>query len=248
VPTIKEFNGFRTYMYFADHGRPHFHIVGPDFVAAVAIDDLSVLAGEVPGKAREALAWAGESRAQLMDYWNEYSGQGETMSQESKRLKDVKPGDERFTLVLEWRDGTAQTVDLSGLVAGSRHFHRFVDEPGTFRDARVINWGHGIEWPNGLDYSAENLAQIAGEQEDGDDREAFVAWQTVHRLTNEEAGAILGYKKSQIKNFRSGEANIPVSVMIAMRAFDADPTMFFAHYRPCERALSKRKKPAAESV
>lgn len=61
-------------MYFADHGRPHFHIVGPEFAAAVAIDDLSVLAGEVPGKAREALDWARKNRAQLMDYRNEYSG------------------------------------------------------------------------------------------------------------------------------------------------------------------------------
>lgn len=170
------------------------------------------------------------------------------MQRESKRLDDVTPGDGRFTLVLKWRDGTTQTVDLSGLVAGSRHFRRFVDEPGTFRDARVINWGHGIEWPNGLDYSAENLARIADEQEDRDDHEAFVEWQTARGLTNEEAGAILGYKKSQIKNFRSGEATIPVSVKIAMRAFDADPTMFFAHYRPCERALSKRKKSATESA
>lgn len=83
------------------------------------------------------------------------------MPQESKRLDDVKPGDGRFTLVLKWRDGTVQTVDLSGLVAGSRHFRRFLDEPGTFSDVRIVNWGHGIAWSNGLDYSAEYLARIA---------------------------------------------------------------------------------------
>lgn len=170
------------------------------------------------------------------------------MPHESKRLEDVKPGDGPFTLALRWQDGTTQTVDLSGLVAGSRHFRRFVDEPGTFRDARVINWGHGISWPNGLDYAAENLARIADEQEDRDDREEFVTWQTAHGLTNEEAGSVLGYKKSQIKNFRSGDSKIPVSVKIAMRAFDADPTMFFAHYRPGDQALSKRRKPATESA
>lgn len=168
------------------------------------------------------------------------------MRQDMKRLDNVEPGDERFTLILKWQDGTVQTVNLAGLVAGSRHFRRFLDEPGTFRDARVINWGHGIEWPNGLDYSAKNLSRIADEQEARDDHEEFLSWQAAHDLTNEEAGEILGYKKSQIKNFRSGDAKIPVSVRIAMRAFDADPTMFFAHYRPCKRALSKRGKPTPE--
>jgi hypothetical protein len=158
------------------------------------------------------------------------------------RLAKVEPGDGPFTLVLTWKDGTTQSVDLSGLVAGSRHFRRFSDEPGTFRDARVVNWGHGIAWPNGLDYSAENLARIAEEQEERDDREEFVAWQKAHGLTNEEAGAVLGYKKSQIKNFRSGQSKVPTSVRIAMRAFDADPTVFFAHYRPGERVFSRRKK------
>ena len=117
------------------------------------------------------------------------------MHHEVKRLQGVRPGDGQFSLVLSWRDGTEQAVDLSGLVAGSRHFHRFVDEPGTFRDARVVNWGHGIDWPNGLDYSAENLARIADAQAEQDDKDAFVAWQAAHRLTNEEAGTILGYKK-----------------------------------------------------
>lgn len=166
----------------------------------------------------------------------------------SKRLADVRPGQGPFTLALTWQDGSRQTVDLSGLVARSRHFRRFSDEPGTFRDARVVNWGHGIAWPNGLDYAAGNLARIADEQEERDDREEFVAWQRAHGLTNEEAGAVLGYKKSQIKNFRSGESRVPISVKIAMRAFDVDPTMFFAYYRPGERALSRRRKAMSEST
>ena len=74
MPAIKEFDGFRIYMYFADHGQPHFHIVGSDFDAKIAIDDLSVMAGEVPRKAREALDWAEQNKVYLMDLRNEYSG------------------------------------------------------------------------------------------------------------------------------------------------------------------------------
>lgn len=165
---------------------------------------------------------------------------------EIKRLKQVMPGEADFTLVLIWKDETQQVVDLSGLVAASPHFRRFLKEKNTFRDVSIINWGHGIAWPNGLDYSADNLARIADEQQERDDREAFLAWQQAHSLTNEEAGSILGYKKSQIKNFRSGDAKIPASVRIAMRAFDSDPTMFFAHYRPSEQTLNRRKKSVEE--
>jgi hypothetical protein len=74
MPAVKEFDGFHIYMYFADHGQPHFHIVGREFDAKIAIEDLSVLAGEVPRKARKALGWAAENRAYLMGLWNEYSG------------------------------------------------------------------------------------------------------------------------------------------------------------------------------
>ena len=73
MPTIKEFGGFRICMYFADQGRPHFHVVGPDLEAKIAIDDLSVMAGEVPRRARAALEWAEENRVQLMDRWREFS-------------------------------------------------------------------------------------------------------------------------------------------------------------------------------
>ena len=74
MPAVTEFDGFRIYMYFADHGQPHLHIVGREFDAKITIEDLSVLAGEVPRKARKALDWAEENRAHLMDLWNEYSG------------------------------------------------------------------------------------------------------------------------------------------------------------------------------
>ena len=73
MPTIREFDGYRIYMYFEDHGRPHFHIVGRDFEAKIAIDDLSVIAGDVPRRARPALDWARENKQLLMDRWNAYS-------------------------------------------------------------------------------------------------------------------------------------------------------------------------------
>ena len=74
MPTIKDFGGFRVCMYFEDHGTPHFHVVGPEFGAKVAIGDLTILAGHLPRRAREALEWAEGNRARLLELWMEYSG------------------------------------------------------------------------------------------------------------------------------------------------------------------------------
>jgi len=152
-----------------------------------------------------------------------------------KRLRSVVATAAPFTLRLEWDDGSQQDADLSGLISRSRHFGAFKDDPQAFARVKVANWGHGVEWENGLDYAAQNLAHIADEQQDMD-AEAFKAWQDALDLSNPEAGEVLGYKLAQIKNFRSGDAKIPVAVRIACRALALDKTTFFAHVHPRRKA------------
>lgn len=53
--------------------RPHFHVVGPDFEAQVAIADLTVLRDVLPGKCKPALTWALRNKQALMNKWNELS-------------------------------------------------------------------------------------------------------------------------------------------------------------------------------
>ena len=61
-------------MYFADHNPPHFHVLGKEGAAQVAIATLEIL--ETSGKVdlREALAWALENRELLEAKWAEFSG------------------------------------------------------------------------------------------------------------------------------------------------------------------------------
>lgn len=61
-------------MYFADHNPPHFHVLGRDGAAQVAIADLQII--EMSGRLdlREALEWAAENRALLEAKWEELSG------------------------------------------------------------------------------------------------------------------------------------------------------------------------------
>ena len=62
-------------MYFADHPPPHFHVLGRDGQAQVAIDDFRVIARSGRVDLGEALAWAAEHRAELAAKWDELSGE-----------------------------------------------------------------------------------------------------------------------------------------------------------------------------
>lgn len=74
MPTIKDFGSFKIYMYFEDHGVPHFHVLCADFHASVAIDDFAILTGDVPAKAyNRATKWAAGKKPLLWRKWKEYS-------------------------------------------------------------------------------------------------------------------------------------------------------------------------------
>ena len=74
MPRVKDFGSFQVHMYFEDHGIPHFHVVAAGFYAAVAIEDLGVLAGELPpGVLRKVRTWAAGNRPLLRRKWSEYS-------------------------------------------------------------------------------------------------------------------------------------------------------------------------------
>ena len=62
MPTIKDFDGFKLFMYFEDHNPPHFHIIGPDFSAVVAIEDSTIIEGALPKRASKALEWAAKNK------------------------------------------------------------------------------------------------------------------------------------------------------------------------------------------
>jgi len=133
-----------------------------------------------------------------------------------------------FILELEWTNGRKSRVNLSGLIMASKHFRVFANDQEAFKAIEIVNWGDGIAWENGLDYSAENLMRIATMQADQDDRLEIRDFQARFNLTNDQAGHALGYKVSQIKNFRAGHNPLPTSVKVAIRTMEDDPTILYA--------------------
>jgi Domain of unknown function (DUF4160) len=70
VPRLSEFYGIVIYMYWRDHGPPHFHAIYGGHEAQVRIQDGSVLEGSLPRVAERLVReWAALRRSELMEDW-----------------------------------------------------------------------------------------------------------------------------------------------------------------------------------
>jgi hypothetical protein len=70
VPKIAEFYGIAIYMYFRDHGAPHFHAIYGDHEAVFAIQGLRLLEGQLPRRALALVrAWAKLHGDELQRNW-----------------------------------------------------------------------------------------------------------------------------------------------------------------------------------
>ena len=84
MPSISEFFGISIYVYYNDHAPPRFHALYAEFEALFRIDNLEILAGELPVRARTLVAeWANLRRPELIEDWE--------LAREGSPLKDIQP-------------------------------------------------------------------------------------------------------------------------------------------------------------
>ncbi len=135
-----------------------------------------------------------------------------------------------YTLTITWKDGGADSIDMEGVVFGFDLFAPLRD-PGVFAQVEIMGWGDGIEWPNGLDYSADSLVFQATEQREmtSDD---LKAWQKAMGLSNNEAADWMGVSLSTWKSYVAPGKSPPRPVQIAAKAAAETPGLFQAHYKP----------------
>lgn len=73
MPEIARFYGIIIRMFMegsTPHNRPHFHAYYQEFVAVVGIDEVELIAGQLPKKQlRLALAWAELHQQELLEGW-----------------------------------------------------------------------------------------------------------------------------------------------------------------------------------
>jgi len=135
-----------------------------------------------------------------------------------------------YRLTITWQDGGNDIVDLTGVVTTVPLFAALRDE-ATFADVQVVAYGSGIEWNNGLDYSADSLAHFAESQRcmTGED---FRHWKRDMRLSLREAADLFGMSPSTMKTYLAPERELPVAFQIACLGMRRDQEMFLARYRP----------------
>lgn len=84
MPRISEFYGIAIYMYYRDHGPPHFHAIYAQYEAVFQIEPVQVLQGRLPTRALSlVLEWAAMYQEELLRNWEE--------AQESRPLWRIPP-------------------------------------------------------------------------------------------------------------------------------------------------------------
>src|ERR1700680_510419 len=70
MPRISAFYGIAVYMYYRDHAPPHFHAIYGEHEAAFQIATGTVLAGQLPRRARTMVEdWLPAPPAGLQQHW-----------------------------------------------------------------------------------------------------------------------------------------------------------------------------------
>src|SRR5690348_7232150 len=158
------------------------------------------------------------------------------------RVKAVAAAKSPFVLNIEWKDGAKTKADLTGLVHSSRHFKVFANDRQAFARVKPDEYGTGIEWENGLDYSAGSLRKLSEEQKPLDGK-SLVQFERRHNLNTEETACMLSVTDRTVQSYRRMSA-LPKAVAVALRHLDEDPTAFAAHYKPI--AVKPRGRPKAQ--
>lgn len=159
------------------------------------------------------------------------------------RIKSIKVADASvLKIVFAPRKGDKpaavhKIIDLSGMIAREK-FLEPLRADSVFRQAKIIDWGAAVGWPDDREIGAATLLRLANEQEPFDNAD-FVAWQKRAALSNQEAADALGVTIGTIKNLRAGKVPVRTAVAIACRALGADPIALAAHFKPRQTGRPK---------
>ncbi|MBK5276585.1 MAG: DUF2442 domain-containing protein [Desulfuromonadales bacterium] len=117
-------------------------------------------------------------------------------------------------LAISWSTGENLAIDLTNTI---KHHSIFapLSDPATFSQVVVEEWGHGLDWPGGLDMGADRLYQLCREQAGLLSPVAFDGWIKKNSLSLTTAADALGMTRRMIAHYRSGSRPIPKTVQLA---------------------------------
>lgn len=136
------------------------------------------------------------------------------------RIAELKHAGE-YRLRLRFSSGKALTVDLRELVHRLKGL-RPLRDIAAFARGRVGEGGHSVAWPGELDLGADRLFELALEQNGRADAVEFIRWRWRHGLSLTAAAEALGLSRRQIAYYASGEHEVPRTVLLACKGWEAE--------------------------
>lgn len=126
-------------------------------------------------------------------------------------------------LHLCWSDGTEADIDMARVFPPQ--------EMAVFGDADVFaavalgDWGHSLEWPNGIDIGADRLWLETLTAIGRSDTRRFLEWRLRNGLSLTESANALGLSRRTIAYYSNGERTIPKAILLACTGWDASRIM-----------------------
>ena len=152
-----------------------------------------------------------------------------------------------YGLSIRLKGGGKATADLSGVVMKFAPFAALQD-PNLFAQAEIVSHGMAVGWPNGLDYAATSIINVAEAQQSmsGDQ---FIAWRARVGLSNAEAADALDVNRDTIKNYRRKKKNaVPYAIKISCDAMEKDKSLLLARVQPRKPGRPKLNPTANQKV
>ena len=127
----------------------------------------------------------------------------------------IEPG----VLELHWSTGETLRVNLADLPKRNAAFAPLGD-PDFFARVERGEWGHGLDWPGGLDLGADRLYELCREQAGLPTASEFEAWLQRNGLSLSSAAESLGMTRRMIAHYRTGSKPIPKVVGLACKGWE----------------------------
>lgn len=136
------------------------------------------------------------------------------------RIAGVKPVRD-YTLTVAFMNSKTFTVDLRDFVQRFKGL-RPLRDPAVFARADVGEDGFSLVWPGDLDVGADQLYEMALEQNGRTDAAAFIRWRWRNKLSLSEAADALGLSRRMVAYYESGEQEVPRTVLLALKGWEAE--------------------------
>ena len=121
-------------------------------------------------------------------------------------------------LEIGWSTGETLPVDLSDLAQPPFDALR---TPDFFARMTRDEWGHGLDWPDGLGLGADRLYELSRRQAGLPTASVFHDWMQRNGLSLASAAESLGMTRRMIAHYRTGSRPIPKVVGLACLGWES---------------------------